>query len=93
MTKNEFLDVIKEKAAMGSVFAAEEACRAVFDALKKVMISEELEEQITEKLPLDIKPMFETPEKLSFVIPDFLAVKDDDVVKEGHEVEETVIKY
>ena len=66
MNKNDFLNIVRSKSDSETEVIAEEEARAVFYALKKAMNSEDAEETIIDKLPKELKPMFEDPEDNSF---------------------------
>ena len=91
MTKDEFLNRVKDRAEIGSLFAAERACRAVFLTLKEALQSEDLEEEISEGLSPELKRVFENPAMEAVKIPEMLTFTEDDIIEEGHEPEEIVI--
>jgi len=66
MNKDDFLNIVRSKVDTETQITAEEEVRAVFFALKKAMNSEGAEEAIIDKLPKELKPMFEDPEDNSF---------------------------
>lgn len=93
MKRDEFLNVVRNRADIGSIFAAEQATRAVFFALKEAMESEDAEEMIIDKLSAELIPLFDNPDKHSFTVPDYLQLKNDDAVAEGQEPEEIAITF
>lgn len=91
MTKEEFINRVKIRAGIGSIFTAERATRAVLMTLKEAVQSEEIEEKVTEKLSSQLRVMFENPQVEAVKIPEFKRFTEDDVVEEGHEPEEIVV--
>jgi len=91
MKKNDFLNIVKSKTDSETQVMAEEEAWAVFFALKKAMNSEDAEETIIDKLPNELKSMFEEPEDISSKDVALSELQDEDTVKEGHEPEEYVI--
>ncbi|HEX21123.1 MAG TPA: DUF2267 domain-containing protein [Actinobacteria bacterium] len=91
-TKMEFLNRVRELSEIRSISAAEKSSRAVFMALKEALLSENIEEEITDRLSPELKRMFEYPKISSFKKPGRVSLNDDDVVEEGHEPEEIVIQ-
>ena len=91
MNKNDFLNIVRSKSDQESDAKAEDETRAVFYALKKAMNSEDAEETIIDKLPIELKSMFEEPETGSSDDVKLSAHQDEDAAKEGHEPEEYII--
>lgn len=92
MTKDEFLNRVKDRAEIGTMFAAERTGRAVLMTLKEALQSEDIEEEISEKLSPELRRMFENPAVELFKVPKTLRFTEDDVIEEGHEPEEVAIK-
>ena len=91
MNKNDFLNIVRSKSDTETAARAEDETRAVCYALKKAMNSEDAEETIIDKLPIELKSMFEKPEMASSDDIKLSALRDEDTVKDGHEPEEYVI--